>query len=108
MCSSYRGITPLRLPSKVSLEVLERRVRWIVEPRIWEEQCGFRPGRGTVDQLYTLNIGLEGACEFVQPVQMSFVALEKACMSQSLLRIAGSKLNSFLVRVGLCQACSLS
>ena len=30
------------------------KIRWIVEPRIQEEQCGFRPGRGTVDQLYTL------------------------------------------------------
>ena len=29
--------------------VLERRVRSIVEPQIEEEQCGFRPGRGTVD-----------------------------------------------------------
>ncbi|TWW80691.1 hypothetical protein D4764_01G0005060 [Takifugu flavidus] len=28
--------------------VLERRVRRIVEPQIQEEQCGFRPGRGTV------------------------------------------------------------
>ncbi|KAI3352919.1 hypothetical protein L3Q82_019499 [Scortum barcoo] len=32
----------------------------IVEPQIQEEQCGFRPGRGTVDQLYTLGRILEG------------------------------------------------
>ncbi|KAI3355516.1 hypothetical protein L3Q82_018346 [Scortum barcoo] len=35
--------------------VLERRIRPIVDPWIQEEQCGFRPGRGTVDQLYTLH-----------------------------------------------------
>ncbi|TWW54768.1 hypothetical protein D4764_0161930 [Takifugu flavidus] len=35
--------------------VLERRVRQIVELRIQEEQCGFRPGHGTVNQLYTLS-----------------------------------------------------
>ncbi|TWW77036.1 hypothetical protein D4764_12G0004260 [Takifugu flavidus] len=43
-----------------------------------EEQCGFHPGRGTVDQLYTLSRVFEGACEFAQPVHMCFVDLEKA------------------------------
>ncbi|KAI3375725.1 hypothetical protein L3Q82_003729 [Scortum barcoo] len=59
--------------------VLERRIRPIVEAlRIQEEQCGFRPGRGTVDQLYTLHRVLEGLWEFAQPVHMCFVDLEKA------------------------------
>ncbi|KAI3370169.1 hypothetical protein L3Q82_024952 [Scortum barcoo] len=47
-------------------------------PRIQEEQCGFRPGRGTLDQLYTLRRVLEGLWEFAQPVHMCFVDLEKA------------------------------
>ncbi|KAI3363804.1 hypothetical protein L3Q82_001411 [Scortum barcoo] len=50
----------------------------IVDPRIQEEQCGFRPGRGTLDQLYTLHRVLEGLWEFAQPVHMCFVDLEKA------------------------------
>ncbi|TWW57669.1 hypothetical protein D4764_07G0003880 [Takifugu flavidus] len=58
--------------------VLERRVRRIVEPRIQEEQCGFRPGCGTEDQLYTLSGVFQGAWEFAQPVHMCFVDLEKA------------------------------
>ncbi|KAK0147792.1 Craniofacial development protein 2 [Merluccius polli] len=78
VCSNYRGITLLSLPGKVYSGVLERRVRRIVEPRIQEEQCGYRPGRGTVDQLYTLCRILEGAWEFAQPVHMCFVDLEKA------------------------------
>ena len=49
----------------------------LVEPWIQEEQCGFRPGRGTLDQLYTLARVLEGAWEFAQPVHMCFVDLEK-------------------------------
>ena len=65
-----QGITLLNLPGKVYSGVLERRVRRIVEPRIQEEQCGFRSGRGTVDQLYTLHRILEGAWEFAQPVRM--------------------------------------
>uniref|UniRef100_A0A674MBB2 Reverse transcriptase domain-containing protein n=1 Tax=Takifugu rubripes TaxID=31033 RepID=A0A674MBB2_TAKRU len=138
VCSNYRGITLLSLPGKVYSGVLERRVRRIVEPRIQEEQCGFRPGRGTVDQLYTLRRVFEGAWEFAQPVHMCFVDLEKAFDSvprgvlcgvlrvygvsgpliwairslydrcQSLVRITGSKSNSFPVRVGLRQGCPLS
>ncbi|TWW59217.1 General transcription factor II-I repeat domain-containing protein 2 [Takifugu flavidus] len=77
VCSNYRGITLLSLPGKVYSGVLERRVRRIVEPRIQEEQCGFRPERGTVDQLYTISRVLEGAWEFAQPVHMCFVDLEK-------------------------------
>ncbi|TWW68222.1 hypothetical protein D4764_19G0000200 [Takifugu flavidus] len=78
VCSNYRGITLLSLPGKVYSGVLERRVRRKVEPRIQEEQCGFRPGRGTVDQLYTLSKVFKGAWEFAQPVHMCFVDLEKA------------------------------
>ncbi|KAL0169720.1 hypothetical protein M9458_034316, partial [Cirrhinus mrigala] len=78
VCSNYRGITLLSLPGKVYARVLERRIRPIVEPRIQEEQCGFRPGRGTMDQLYTLFRVLEGSWEFAQPVHMCFVDLEKA------------------------------
>ena len=138
VCSNYRGITLLSLPGKVYSGVLERRVRRIVEPRIQEEQCGFRPGRGTVDQLYTLCRILEGAWEFAQPVHMCFVDLEKAFdrvprgvlwgvlreygvsdpliravrslydRCQSLVRIAGNKSDLFPVRVGLRQGCPLS
>ncbi len=61
VCSNYRGITLLSLPGKVYARVLERRIRPLVEPRIQEEQCGFRPGRGTLDQLYTLSRVLEGS-----------------------------------------------
>ncbi|KAI3362720.1 hypothetical protein L3Q82_001785 [Scortum barcoo] len=52
VCSNYRGITLLSLPGKVYAR--ERRIQLIVEPRIQEEQYGFCPGRGTLDQLYTL------------------------------------------------------
>ncbi|TWW80198.1 hypothetical protein D4764_01G0000130 [Takifugu flavidus] len=78
VCSNYRGITLLSLPGKVYSGVLERRVRRTVEPRIQEEQCGFRPGRGTVDQFYTLSRVFESAWKFAQPVHMCFVDLEKA------------------------------
>ncbi|KAK3568526.1 hypothetical protein QTP86_008620 [Hemibagrus guttatus] len=138
VCSNYRGITLLSLPGKVYSRVLERRVRPLVEPRIQEEQCGFRPSRGTLDQLYTLHRVLEGSWEFAQPVHMCFVDLEKAFdrvprgilwevlweygvrgpllravrslynRSRSLVRIASCKSDLFPVHVGLRQGCPLS
>ncbi|KAK3517069.1 hypothetical protein QTP86_004180, partial [Hemibagrus guttatus] len=138
VCSNYRGITLLSLPGKVYSRVLERKVRPLVEPRIQEEQCGFRPSRGTLDQLYTLHRVLEGSWEFAQPVHMCFVDLEKAFdrvprgilwevlweygvrgpllravrslynRSRSLVRIASCKSDLFPVHVGLRQGCPLS
>ncbi|KAK3542618.1 hypothetical protein QTP86_031319, partial [Hemibagrus guttatus] len=138
VCSNYRGITLLSLPGKVYSRVLERRVRPLVEPWIQEEQCGFQPSRGTLDQLYTLHRVLEGSWEFAQPVHMCFVDLEKAFdrvprgilwevlweygvrgpllravrslynRSRSLVRIASCKSDLFPVHVGLRQGCPLS
>ncbi|KAK3566946.1 hypothetical protein QTP86_006763 [Hemibagrus guttatus] len=138
VCSNYRGITLLSLPGKVYSRVLERRVRPLVEPRIQEEQCSFRPSRGTLDQLYTLHRVLEGLWEFAQPVHMCFVDLEKAFdrvprgilwevlweygvrgpllravrslynWSRSLVRIASCKSDLLPVHVGLRQGCPLS
>ncbi|KAK3511772.1 hypothetical protein QTP70_021807 [Hemibagrus guttatus] len=138
VCSNYKGITLLSLPGKVYSRVLERRVRPLVEPRIQEEQCGFRPSRGTLDQLYTLHRVLEGSWEFAQPVHMCFVDLEKAFdrvsrgilwevlweygvrgpllravrslynRSRSLVLIASCKSDLFPVHVGLRQGCPLS
>ncbi|KAK3569761.1 hypothetical protein QTP86_004186 [Hemibagrus guttatus] len=138
VCSNYRGITLLSLPGKVYSRVLERRVQPLVEPQIQKEQCGFRPSRGTLDQLYTLHRVLEGLWEFAQPVHMCFVDLEKAFdrvphgvlwevlweygvhgpllravrslynRSRSLVRIGSCKSDLFPVHVGLRQGCPLS
>lgn len=72
------GITLLSLPGKVDSRVLERRVWPIAEPQIEEEQCGFCPGHGTTDQIFTLARILEGAWDYAHPVYMCFVDLEKA------------------------------
>ncbi|TWW64140.1 hypothetical protein D4764_03G0011480 [Takifugu flavidus] len=123
---------------KIYARVLEKRIRLIVEPLIEEEQCGFRPGRGTTDHLFTLAGVLEGSWEFAQPVHMCFGDLEKAYdrvprtilwgvlweygvegpliravqslyqRNRSLVRIAGCKPDSFPVRVGLCHGCPSS
>ena len=77
-CSNYRGITLLSLPGKVFARIIERRCRDIVEPNIQETQCEFRAGRGTTDQIFTLQQILEESWEFGKPVYLLFIDLEKA------------------------------
>lgn len=137
-CSNYRGITLLSLPGKVFARIIERRCRVIVEPNIQETQCGFRTGRGTTDQIFTLQQILEKSWEFAKPVYTLFIDLEKAYdrvpreilwkvlkeygihgqllssiqslynNCKSCVRINGNKSDYFQVQVGLRQGCVLS
>ena len=77
-CSSYRGITLLSLPGKVYARVLERKSRTIVKSKLQDTQCGFCPGRGTTDQLFTLCQVFEKAWEFAKPVYTALIDLKKA------------------------------
>ena len=53
-CFNYIGITLLSLPGKVYARVLEWKCQTIVEPKIQDTQCSFRPGRRTTDQPFIL------------------------------------------------------
>ncbi|KAI3359832.1 hypothetical protein L3Q82_013828, partial [Scortum barcoo] len=79
VCSNYRGITLLSLPGKVYARVLERRIRPIVDPRIQEEQCGFRV---LVVEHWTSSIPF---------VQDDVVLLASSSQGQAVMRISTSK-----------------
>ena len=53
-CTNYKGISLLSLPGKVYAKCLERKCRKIVESKLEDCQCGFRPGRSTTNQTFTL------------------------------------------------------
>ncbi|KAI3355396.1 hypothetical protein L3Q82_018240 [Scortum barcoo] len=57
VCSNYRGSHFSASPGRSTPGYWRGEFRPIVDPRIQEEQCGFRPGRGTLDQLYTTSAG---------------------------------------------------
>ena len=78
VCSNYWGITLLSFTQYAYARMLKRRLWPSVAPRIQEEQCGFCPGLGIVEQLFTPEWILEGSWEFAHPVYMWFVELEKA------------------------------
>ena len=137
-CSNYRGITLLSLPGKAYSKVLQSRLTEVVDQQIQDEQCGFRRGRGTTDQLFVLQQVVEKAWEYAKEVYILFVDLEKAydrvdrgllwtvleeygadpqlvgaiaslyTESRSCVRILGRKSEMFDVGAGLRQGCVLS
>ena len=53
-CSNFRGISLLSVVGKLFGRVLIKRVRAGIECAIGEEQCGFRQGRGCMDQMFAV------------------------------------------------------
>ena len=137
-CTNYRGISLLSLPGKVYAKCLERKCREIVESKLEDGQCGFRPGRSTTDQIFTLKQIFEKSWEYGKDLFACFVDLKKAydrvprdklwkvlqeygvdgqllraiksfyCRPEVCVRVNGKQSKPFHVGVGLRQGCVLS
>jgi len=77
-CKNYRGISLLSIPGKVYGRVLIERVRVLTEGMIGEEQCGFRMGRGCVDQVFSLKQLSEKYVGKGKDLYVAYMDLEKA------------------------------
>ena len=77
-CGSYRGISLLSVVGKLYGRVLINRISSETECAIGEEQCGFRRGRGWVDQVFAVREVCEKAIESGTEVVWAFMDLEKA------------------------------
>ena len=75
-CGSYRGVKLLEHGLKVMERVVEKRLRNSV--KINDMQCGFMPGKGTVDAIFMVRRLQEKYAEKKQKLYMCFVDLEKA------------------------------
>ena len=78
VCDNYRPISLLSVAGKVLVMILEKRMREIIEPQLAEGQCGFRRGRGTVDQIFVTRMISEMAVQHRVMLYASFVDLSKA------------------------------
>ena len=58
-CTNYRGISLLNIAYKILSAVLRERLKPFVNNLIGPYQCGFRPGKSTIDQIFTLRQILE-------------------------------------------------
>ena len=54
ICSNYRGISLLTIAYRNLSNVLCARLKPFVNKLIGSYQCGFRPGKSTIDQIFTL------------------------------------------------------
>ena len=78
ICDNYRGIALLSIPSKVFTKAILNHLKPHSELLLRESQCGFRNGRGCVDQLFSLRTLMEKAREFHRPLYVCFISLRKA------------------------------
>ena len=77
-CTNYRRISLLSLPGKVYAKYLERKCREIVESKLEDGQYCFRPGRSTMDRIFTLKQIFKKSWEYGKDLFACFVDLEKA------------------------------
>ena len=76
MYKLQRDITPQFARESICLE---RKCREIVESKLEDGQCDFRPGRSTTDQIFTLKQIFEKSWKYGKDLFACFVDLEKVC-----------------------------
>lgn len=77
-CENYRGICLLNTSYKILAEILYGRLVVYAEEIIGDYQCGFRRGRSTTDQIFTLRQIMEKAWEFNISIHQLFVDFKQA------------------------------
>ena len=103
LCSNYRGISLLSIPSKVYARILDSRVRRKTEGEVMEVQGGFRRGRGCVDQIFTIRQLSEKVLEKNKQMVIACIDLEKAYDKVSRDRL-WQVLESYGIQGGLLRA----
>ena len=77
-CRNYRGISLVSVGSKLLSNMILFRLRDAVDNVLREEQqCGFRKGRGCVDQIFTLILIIEKCLSCQTPLVLCFIDYEQ-------------------------------
>lgn len=78
VCKNYRGISLINTAYKVLANVVLIRITPYAEESIGDYQCGFRPGRSTIDQIFTVRQILEKHWEFDKDLHQLFIDFQQA------------------------------
>jgi sorting nexin-29 len=78
LCDNYRGLSLLSIPGKAYALLLLDLLKGQMEKVLMECQSGFREGRSTMDQMFTLQQVLHDSWEFDVPTHSCFIDLKKA------------------------------
>lgn len=95
-CRNYRGISLLSCAYKILSNILFRRLTPFAEREIGRYQAGFRRGRSTIDQIFTLRTILERGHEYKMPTHHLFIDFKSAYDS-----IKRPKLYEALLQMGI-------
>ncbi|KAJ1518927.1 hypothetical protein ONE63_011462 [Megalurothrips usitatus] len=77
-CNNYRGITLLNTAYKLFTITVKKRLDPYAEAALGDYQCGFRRGRSTMDQIFTLQQILEKRARKKLETHMVFIDFQKA------------------------------
>ena len=77
-CSNHRGISLVPVVTRLLASLLLRRLAPAHESFFREQQAGFRPGRGCIDQIFTLRQILEQRHVYRRPTILVFLDLKAA------------------------------
>jgi hypothetical protein len=80
-CSNYRGIGVLNVAYNILSKTLCTCLKPYMENTIEKYQCGFRPGKSTTDQIFTLRQNLEKTREYNITNHHLFIDIKAACDS---------------------------
>ena len=78
LCDNYRGISILNIGYKIFSSILCERLKPFLANIIGNYQCGFRPGKSTTDQIFTLRRILEKTLEFQIDTHHLFIDFKQA------------------------------
>ena len=77
-CGNYRGISLLSIAGKIFARIILNRLIAVSEANLPEAQCGFRPGRSTVDMIFTVRQVQDKCLEQNLDLYSVFIDLTKA------------------------------
>ena len=75
---NYRPISLLSNSYKVFAKIVQNRMKGREEEILGEEQAGFRSGRGTIDQIFTLTQIAQKYWEKNKPIYCAFIDFKQA------------------------------